>query len=97
MPVGELLERTTSAELGEWQAFEKAYGPLGSSYAEHRLADILDAVQSLEWTVLCVNTTEDERDEADVSIPLPTRRPADIAPVDEDEEADGEDEEQVEY
>lgn len=29
MPVQEMLERTSSRELSEWQAYEKVTGPLG--------------------------------------------------------------------
>lgn len=38
MPVGELLARTTSAELTEWMAYEQATGPLGPERADQLVA-----------------------------------------------------------
>lgn len=37
MPVGEMLRRTSSKELTEWQAYEKEYGILGPSYDREML------------------------------------------------------------
>jgi hypothetical protein len=38
MPVGELLARTSSHELSEWQAFEREYGPLGPERGDWQAA-----------------------------------------------------------
>jgi hypothetical protein len=38
MPVGELLARTSSRELAEWQAFEREYGPLGPERGDWQAA-----------------------------------------------------------
>jgi hypothetical protein len=38
MPVGELLRRTSSAELSEWAAFEREHGPIGEERADLRAA-----------------------------------------------------------
>jgi hypothetical protein len=38
MPVGELLARTASNELAEWQAYERQYGPLGPERGDWQAA-----------------------------------------------------------
>lgn len=38
MTVGELLARAHSRELGEWKAYEKEYGPLGSERGDYQAA-----------------------------------------------------------
>lgn len=40
MPVGELLQRTTSRELTEWAAYEKEQGALGPTYERELLRQI---------------------------------------------------------
>lgn len=40
MPVGELLARTSSLELSEWQAFEREYGPLGPERGDWQAANV---------------------------------------------------------
>lgn len=40
MPVGELLARTSSHELAEWQAFEREYGPLGPERGDWQAASV---------------------------------------------------------
>lgn len=47
MTVGELLERTTARELSEWEAYERAVGPLGSLYHDDVLAAIQEQLQVL--------------------------------------------------
>lgn len=54
MPVGELLARTTSAELTEWQAYEVAYGPVGPAYRDAALADLIDLTGQLIYVVQAV-------------------------------------------
>lgn len=47
MTVDEMLERITSPELTEWEAYERAYGPLGSVYSENKLAELHELMQAL--------------------------------------------------
>lgn len=89
MTVAELLETTSSAELGEWQAFEFAYGPLGSRYTERTLAEVVDAIERLGCTLQAVMGVDPD----DIVEPTPIPRPEDIA---RNEDDDGEDEDEVE-
>lgn len=91
MTVAELLERTSSAELGEWQAFERAYGPLGREYGDHMLASLVDAVKQLEYATICLQVEDPD----DVETPLPVARPYDVQGY-EDEPPDEDDDETVE-
>jgi hypothetical protein len=43
MPVGELLSRMSAYELTEWEAYERATGPLGRAYEADVLATLVDA------------------------------------------------------
>lgn len=91
MTVGELLERTSARELAEWMAFERAYGPLGNSYMERTLADVVDAVERLSVTFqVCLGSDPD-----DVVQRVPIPRPEDVYRS-EDEAAD-EDDDTVEF
>lgn len=47
MTASELSDRISSYELTEWQAFERAYGPLGSGYSDDMLAAIHEKLQEL--------------------------------------------------
>jgi hypothetical protein len=47
MTVAELLDRMTSREISEWQAYEQATGPLGHAYMEEALASIHEQLQML--------------------------------------------------
>ncbi|MER7076636.1 Protein of unknown function [Saccharopolyspora kobensis] len=44
MTVGELLDRTTSRELAEWQAFERIEGPLGGLRGDVHAAMVCSAI-----------------------------------------------------
>lgn len=44
MTVSELLERTTSRELAEWQAFEQIEGPLGGLRGDVHAAMVCSAI-----------------------------------------------------
>lgn len=46
MTVEEMLRRMSSYELSQWAAYEQAFGPLGTSYADDLLAGIFEAVQA---------------------------------------------------
>lgn len=61
LTVTELLARTTSAELTEWQAYEVAYGPVGPAYRDAALADLIDAVQRLIYVVQAVQADPKDR------------------------------------
>lgn len=77
MPVGELLARTTSAELSEWQAYEVAYGPVGPAYQNEALASLADLMQHLIYVVQAVQVDEKQRKEIPQGPPFP--RPHEIA------------------
>lgn len=47
MTVRQLLYALDSREIAEWQAFERAYGPLGRSYGDEKLAEIHETLQLL--------------------------------------------------
>lgn len=47
MPVGELLARTSSRELAEWQAFEREYGPLGPERGDWQAASLAHVFATL--------------------------------------------------
>lgn len=47
MTVDEMLERIPSYELTEWEAYERAFGPLGSVYSENKLADMHELLQAI--------------------------------------------------
>lgn len=47
MPVGVMLASIPSYELSEWEAYERAFGPLGKSYTEQALAQIADTLAIL--------------------------------------------------
>lgn len=80
MPVTELLSRTTSYELAEWQAFERAYGPLGREYISDALASIHEQLQILN------RMTGEQFEDNPAAEPSKWPRPNDIfKPVKEDE------------
>lgn len=88
MTVAELLERVSSAELGEWKAFERSHGPLGRGYAEEMLAAILDELRRLPGAISVIMGADPD----DVEEPIPTRRPPDVyLSGEEDEDEDGDD------
>jgi hypothetical protein len=47
MTVGELLARTSSYELAEWQAYEREYGPLGPERGDWQAASVAHVFASL--------------------------------------------------
>ncbi len=47
MTVEEMLLRISALEIAEWQAFERAFGPIGREYADNTLADIHEQLQVL--------------------------------------------------
>lgn len=77
MPVGELLARTTSAELTEWQAYEVAYGPVGPAYRDEALASLADLIEQTNYLLQAVNTDQKDRDRIPQAGPYP--RPHQIA------------------
>lgn len=45
MTVRELLRRIDSREITEWEAYERAHGPLGNMYSNEALASIHEQLQ----------------------------------------------------
>lgn len=44
-----MLERTSSYELSEWQAYEKANGPLGPQYVQATMASMHRQLMTIAW------------------------------------------------
>lgn len=49
MTVAEMLDRISSHELTEWQAYEMKNGPLGGGYADHMLAAVVEGLQQVAY------------------------------------------------
>ena len=47
MTVEQMLAVVSSRELAEWEAYERAYGPIGKRYSEEALANIADTLAIL--------------------------------------------------
>lgn len=47
MTVGQMLSVVPSHELAEWEAYERAFGPLGKSYTNEVLANVSDSLAVL--------------------------------------------------
>ncbi|AEV52073.1 hypothetical protein [Rhodococcus phage REQ1] len=47
MTVEQMLAVVSSTELAEWEAYERAFGPIGKSYGEQALASISDTLAIL--------------------------------------------------
>ena len=47
MPVREVLATHTSLELAEWNAYERAYGPIDDDWRDENSAQIHELLQSL--------------------------------------------------
>ncbi|WP_119728334.1 hypothetical protein [Thermomonospora amylolytica] len=76
MPVGELLARTTSPELTQWMAYERAQGGLAGGYRDEALATLIDRVNDLIHVMLAANTDKKDRDKIPEPVPYP--RPGEI-------------------
>lgn len=57
MTVDEMLERISSYELSEWEAYERAFGPLGDAYSQNKLADLHELMQAV---LLSLSTDENK-------------------------------------
>ena len=47
MTVSQLLASLSAHEIAEWKAFERAFGPLGRSHVEEKLAEIHETLHLL--------------------------------------------------
>ena len=47
MTVEQMLAVVSSTELAEWEAYERAFGPIGKTYADETLATISDTLSIL--------------------------------------------------
>lgn len=70
--VGELLARIDSYELAEWEAFERAFGPLGNEYTQETLASILDTLN------LLLHLTGNQYEENPIPVPTRHKRPPEV-------------------
>lgn len=71
--VTELLSGITAYELTEWEAYERAFGPLGPQYSDNALAEIHEELQKICYVLGAVNTGKDQ--ENPVPEPRPVPRP----------------------
>lgn len=72
MSVRDLLASMDSMELAEWQAFERALGPIGPEYNQGTLAAIHEQLQAIAWLVGA------QFEENPVSEPRSWPRPAEL-------------------
>lgn len=85
MSVRQLLHSMDSAEISEWQAYERAFGPLDHAYGDDMLARIHEQLQLLTHVQGAAGAGKDN------PIPAPKRvpRPPDVfVPVDKPESED---------
>lgn len=76
MSVRQLLRSMDSLEVSEWQAYERAFGPLGTTYSDDMLAHIHEQLQLLTHVLGAVNTPKGE--ENPVPAPKDVPRPPDV-------------------
>lgn len=86
MPVAELLSRTSSIELTEWQAYERAFGPLGKQYSDDMLAQIHEQLQLM--AKLLGAALVDDANKNPIPNPQRVPRPPDLFKQPDDEEDD---------
>lgn len=75
MTVDDLLNNVSSQELAEWEAYERALGPVGRQYDQDMLARIHEQLQMLTYVV---GATNSEKDKNPVPEPQQVPRPADV-------------------
>ena len=61
-----------SHELAEWEAFERAFGPIGNEYTQETLASILDTLNIL------THLTGNQYEENPIPVPKRYDRPPDV-------------------
>jgi hypothetical protein len=69
--VEELLSRISSYELAEWEAYERANGPLGNDYMNEALASLHEAIQ-LNTFVIGMGYGDENPVEKPIKYPRPT-------------------------
>ena len=67
----ELLDSVTAFELSEWEAYERAFGPLGPQYRDNALAEIHEQLQMIAYILGAANTGKDQ----DNPVPEPKQVP----------------------
>ena len=84
MTVEEMLSRISSAEIAQWQAYEKAFGPIGHQYSDDLLASIheqLQVIAKLSGAALVSDSNDNP-----VPNPRHTPRPPELFRPPEDED-----------
>lgn len=56
----ELLCGITAFEIAEWEAYERAFGPLGRQYEQDMLARVHEQLQMIAYVLGAANSREDE-------------------------------------
>lgn len=69
-----MLRRMDSKEVAWWIAFEQHSGPLGNRYSENRLADIIEALHALNYTMGALLASWGSG-ENEINKPQPVKRP----------------------
>ena len=69
MTVEQMLAVVSSTELAEWEAYERAFGPIGKHYGDEALANIADTLAIL------LRLYGDQFEENPVPIPAKYPRP----------------------
>lgn len=84
MTVEQMLAVVSSTELAEWEAYERAFGPIGKRYGEEALANIADTLAAL------LRLTGEQYEDNPVPIPKKYPRPNEwfLAPAGDDDVQD---------
>lgn len=94
MTVDDLLHSCSSQELAEWEAYERALGPVGRQYDQDMLARIHEQLQMLTYVLGATNVEKAE--DNPVPEPVEVVRPPDVFSQLKREEQLKEDEQQQE-
>ncbi|MGW6790063.1 hypothetical protein [Streptomyces chartreusis] len=74
MPVSEVLDRHTSREIAEWQAYERYAGPIDRGYDREVLAAIHEQLQMMNRLIGAAHFTDPKKNKEN-PVPEPERYP----------------------
>jgi hypothetical protein len=75
-----LLVRISSHEIAEWQAYERAFGPIGSAYGDDVLAAIHEQLQTVCFLLGA------QMEENPMPVPQRVKRPMQLYLVNDDDD-----------
>lgn len=84
MTVEEMLQRITSYEIAEWQAYERHVGKLGPDYEREMLREIHYMLQIVRATIQAANT--EKKDAHKIQEPVRVPGPNEFSKMPEEEE-----------